>query len=87
MANITVNIIYNLVYNMANTIVFIIYNLVYNMAAEGVNVKRKNGVQAAHGTAHLCILVILVVLVARDEHLYFTTGKTTTKQKSRPTKP
>ena len=53
MANITVNIIYNLVYNMANTIVFIIYNLVYNMAAEGVNVKRNNGVQAAHGTAHL----------------------------------
>ena len=43
----------DLVYNMANTIVFIIYNLVYNMAAEGVNVKRNNGVQAAHGTAHL----------------------------------
>ena len=55
------------------------------MAAEGVNVKRKNGVQAAHGTAHLCILVILVVLVAWDEH--FNTGKTTTKHKLRPTKP
>ena len=53
MDNIIVYIIHNLVYNMANTIVYIIYNLVYNMAAEGVNVKRNNGVQAAHGTAHL----------------------------------
>ena len=63
---------------MDNIIVYILYNLVYNMAAEGVNVKRNNGVQAAHGTAHLWILVIMVVLVAWDEHLYFSTGKTTT---------
>ena len=71
MANIIV--IYNMVYNMDNIIVYILYNLVYNMAAKGVNVERKNSVQAAHRTTHLFILVTILILVLLS--LYFNTGK------------